>query len=74
MVGVGKGSHTQIPGLVPFQFLHVHKQSHQFRNGQSGMSVVQLYGSLEGETTVGGVSAMHSTAVHTINPEILAVI
>ena len=42
VVGVGEGAHADIPGLVPLETLDVHEETHQLRNADRGMCVVQL--------------------------------
>jgi hypothetical protein len=46
VVGVGKCSSRELPGLVPFQPGVVKENPHQFWDGQSWMRVVELDGSL----------------------------
>ena len=49
VVGVGCALGGDFPRLVPCQFVLVHEQTHQFRNGQGRMCVVHLEDKLLGE-------------------------
>jgi hypothetical protein len=49
VVCVGARALGDVPGLVPRQTLHVHKDAHQLGHRQRGMRVVQLDGHLVGQ-------------------------
>ena len=53
MVGVGKRALTDAPRIVPAEFLAVYKKSHEFRDGDGRMGVVQLDGDKIGESVEG---------------------
>ena len=46
VVGVSKGVNTHLPCLFPAQLLVVHQDAHELRDGEGGVSVIQLDGSL----------------------------
>lgn len=49
---VNSHCHITLPHFVPFQFLYIHQDPHQLRNGQSWVGVIQLNGHLrEQEST-----------------------
>ena len=43
MVGIGKGVGYDVPGLGPWNMIGIHQDTHQFRNGESRMGIVELY-------------------------------
>src|SRR6476660_4929867 len=44
MVGEGKGPYRNIPGSVPVDPVEIDKKSHEFRNGEYRMRIIELYG------------------------------
>jgi hypothetical protein len=44
VIGVAESGLRNVPGLLPFQIFFVYQDAHQFRHGQCGMGIVELYG------------------------------
>ena len=49
MVGIGKGMGDDLPGLLPRNVVGIHEDTHQFRNRQSRMGIVELNDDLVGK-------------------------
>ena len=43
VVGIGHGFPGNIPGRIPVYLMLVNQKPHQFRHGNGGMSVIELY-------------------------------
>ena len=50
MICVGTSALGHVPGRIPFQTFDVNQKTHQFSDGQRGVSVVQLDGNLKTKT------------------------
>jgi len=49
VVRVAEGGDSDLPGSIPVEMVAIHEQAHELRNGDGGVSVVELHGHHLGE-------------------------